>query len=446
MSSVAGQAANAAGQKQDQGSFDNHTMSDTTPTDPLAEFESETANFREVLAKGRSSNQLALFDLLVERSRDERSPKEVEIALELFGSDTTLDAASDSGVRVYVHRLRKRIDEYYAGKFGRRLTIPKGEYRIVLEHVPEPDSDVTMLAAAGRLLSANPALSLGLLLIILAGFAFASYQLWAIGANRPNAAQAERQILLGSGESLVDPLIAIGDSLLLAETEDQKRVDRMVLNPAIRSRDDLGRFIKAHPEEFYKLYDFNLHFAPTGAVEAAWIVQGELAIGAGNAGQVPLIPVSELDEERQRHHDVIYVGRLSQLGTLEMPVFAQSRFTLASFDRLVDKTNGQALSAMVYSSDPSRTVKDIGYIAVRNTPSGRRLIVLAGLGERGTTAMAELLQDPFSLSALTKRLGNARTFEAVYAVEATPGRATVCKLIGAWRIGNFPLSLKKRRY
>ena len=94
----------------------------TEPSPPAAppDFRSETARFRKELAKGRSSNQLALFDFLVERSLDERSPKEVEIALEFFGSDATRDSSADSGVRVYVHRLRKRIDHFYAGSFARR--------------------------------------------------------------------------------------------------------------------------------------------------------------------------------------------------------------------------------------------------------------------------------------------------------------------------------------
>lgn len=410
-------------------------MTDNAMPDPLPEapllFEAETARFREVLAKGRSANQLALFDLLVDRSRDERSPKEVEIALELFGSDTTLDPSSDSGVRVYVHRLRKRIDDHYAGKSGPRLTIPKGEYRVVLEIVPQPGDDLSTFAAATRLMTANPALSLGLLLIIIAGFGFASYQLWSGATTRPSAAFAERQALFGSGASLVDPVIAVGDSLLLAETEDQKKVERMVLDPAIRSRDDLGRFIRSHPESFYRLYDFGLNFAPAGAVAAAWTVQGALA-SAGGTVHVPLVPVSSLDEEGQRRHDVIFVGRLSQLGSLHQPVFAQSRFTLPAYDRLIDKTTGKVLPGVVYASDPDRAMFDVGYLSVRAGPGGRRLIVMAGLGERGTAAMAQILGDPIGMAALSKRLGGARMFEAVYTVKDEPGRPTTRKLVGAW--------------
>ena len=113
-------------------------MTAQPPDDSEAIFEAETARFREILAKGRSATQLALFDLLVERSRDPRSPKEIEVALALFGSVATHDAGSDSGVRVYVHRLRKRIDEYYLARTGPRLVIPKGEYRIALERSDRP--------------------------------------------------------------------------------------------------------------------------------------------------------------------------------------------------------------------------------------------------------------------------------------------------------------------
>ena len=400
------------------------------------DFTSQTARFRKELAKGRSSNQLALFDFLVERSLDERSPKEVEIALEFFGSNATKDASSDTGIRVYVHRLRKKMDQFYAGTYGPRLKIPKGEYRIVLVDVPEPEPDPSALGMARRLLTANPSLSLGLLLIVLGGFTFAAFQFWLVDSTRPNATMAERHTLFGSGAALVDPVITVGDSLFLAETEDQTRVERMILDPAISSREDLGEYIKEHPEQFYRLYDFDLHFAPEASVSAAWDVQEAMMADRG-VPQIGMMPVSNIDEDDLRQHDIFYVGRLSQLGPLHSSIFAQSRFALPRFDRLADRESGKVFTATVYPEAAGREVKDIGYIAVCNGPGGRRVIVLAGLGDAGTAAMADLLRDPLGLLNLKEELGDVRMFEALFTVDSAPGRPVARNLIGVWPLSTM---------
>jgi hypothetical protein len=85
-------------------------------------------------ALGRSDGLNRLFDYLVQTSAGGARPKEFEVAAAVFGRSSAFDGAQDASVRVAVHRLRKKLDEFYAGE-GRdervRLTIPKGEYRVV---------------------------------------------------------------------------------------------------------------------------------------------------------------------------------------------------------------------------------------------------------------------------------------------------------------------------
>ena len=90
---------------------------------------------REAGGLGRSQHIRKLFDFLIECSATGRAPKETEVAIEVFGKDTGFDVAQDAMVRVYVHKLRRRLEEYYSGS-GRsdpcQLTIPIGAYRIVI--------------------------------------------------------------------------------------------------------------------------------------------------------------------------------------------------------------------------------------------------------------------------------------------------------------------------
>src|SRR6185312_11834502 len=61
----------------------------------------------------------------------------------VFGRTSAFDGSQDASVRVAVHRLRRKLDDFYAGP-GRdepvRLSIPKGEYRMVAE--PRPADEI----------------------------------------------------------------------------------------------------------------------------------------------------------------------------------------------------------------------------------------------------------------------------------------------------------------
>src|SRR5690348_10653645 len=123
-------------------------MSDTAQIDDHA----ERIRASEVL--GRSDQLRRLFDYLVECSRSGKVPKESVIAVEVFGRGTDFDVSQDAAVRVYIHKLRRKFEEFYAEhpEVGpERLAIPKGEYRLVLERPPsEPPPPEVVVPAPAR--------------------------------------------------------------------------------------------------------------------------------------------------------------------------------------------------------------------------------------------------------------------------------------------------------
>src|SRR5580658_9597101 len=120
-------------------------MSDPESLQALAD------RFRATGALGRSQLIQKLFDFLIECSATGRAPKETEVAIEVFGRDAGFDVAQDAMVRVYVHKLRRKLEEYYSTAGHNdpfHLTIPKGAYRIVI-------TDREALAAAADLVNAS---------------------------------------------------------------------------------------------------------------------------------------------------------------------------------------------------------------------------------------------------------------------------------------------------
>src|SRR5277367_5877306 len=74
-----------------------------------------------------------LFDYLLGCTLEGRSPKEITIAMEAFGRGADFDVSQDALVRVYVHKLRRALADFYAASGndgGPALQIPKGEYRL----------------------------------------------------------------------------------------------------------------------------------------------------------------------------------------------------------------------------------------------------------------------------------------------------------------------------
>ncbi len=87
---------------------------------------------RESGVLGRSVPMMRLFDLLVSRATKRGTLSETQIAERVFRKIGEFSSA-DSRVRVYMYRLRRQLDVYYAGRSqGERLAIPLGDYRLVV--------------------------------------------------------------------------------------------------------------------------------------------------------------------------------------------------------------------------------------------------------------------------------------------------------------------------
>jgi hypothetical protein len=96
----------------------------------------ERAALEEILASGvldRSQNLQRLLTYICERHFEGQDDqvKEYTIATEALGRPADFDQKKDSIVRVEMHRLRKRLAQYYEGPgrdAGVRIVIPEGKY------------------------------------------------------------------------------------------------------------------------------------------------------------------------------------------------------------------------------------------------------------------------------------------------------------------------------
>jgi hypothetical protein len=364
-------------------------------------------------ALGRSEALIRLFDYLVGVSTAGGKPKELEVAAAVFGRDSGFDGAQDASVRVAAHRLRKKLEDYYAGP-GRdepvRLTVPRGEYRLVA--VP---AELAPAAEAPLRKVPRWAVALG----VLAALNLAAWAGWWASHRdgyEPLRRMAPWSQLIGGGHPL---LVVLGDYYIFGDLDEATGAGRLVREYGINSSADLDAWLMDHPALVDRYRDLDLFYLPVGAAAALRHVMPVLAPKASDREQVRVITASDLTPEMIRRNDILYVGYLSGLKLLRDPVFAGSRFRVGdTYDELIDTRTGRRYQSQEGGpAEGQSSQRDLGYFAAFRGPTGNRIVIVAGARDVGLTETAEAVTNSRSLRDLLKAANGADAYEGLFEAE-----------------------------
>lgn len=367
---------------------------------------------------GRSRMLHRLFDYLLERTQRNESPKEVEVAADVFGK-TEADLLVDASVRVYVHRLRKKLDDYYAGhgqSEPERLTLPKGDYRFRLaapgdvEEEEEAEPAPSGNARRNLWLFALAGLAIGIALTL------AAIHYWHSGDRLSQVRASTVWAPFVSGDRTLT--VVAGDYYIMGERDkpDGEPV-RLVREYAVNSREELDALLMDKPDQRDRLVDLNLYYLPVSTAHALASVMPILTPGLEKHGAGPVVMSSKLTPADFKRGDIVYVGLMSGLGLLQQAVFANSRFDYAgSFDELIDTQTGK-----VYVADPpedgTTARRNYAYIASLPGPDGNHILIIAGTRDPALRQAAEIVNTPEIVKALERAAGEGGYFEALFAVD-----------------------------
>jgi len=381
---------------------------------PSDELMHHAEQFRASGLLGKPGTLSRLFDFLLARSLEGGAPKETEIALQVFGKSPGFDVSQDAVVLVYVHKLRRRLEEFN----GRtpdapNIIIPKGEYRLLLERpatepvvapveTSTPPVPVRRANWLGIGIATCCALIVGALLG--AGFSMGGAQ-WDMREVRHSAVW---------GPLLADDLpitIVVGDYYLLGEANPQTgHIDRLVREFFINSHEDFRDHAELNPQLMQRYRNLDLTYLPAAS---AFALQDIVPV-LGTAKPVRVVLMSQLDANALKNSHIVYIGYISGLGMLGDRVFAASRVSPGgSYDELVDtKTDHTYLStAMGASSDGE--FRDYGYFSTFAGPNGNRVVVIAGTRDIGVMQIAQSLAARHDVDDLCKNAGKAPAFESL---------------------------------
>lgn len=368
----------------------------------------------------RSSGGERLFRYLLDSTLAGRVPREIEISQDVFGRSSA-DLDDGTSVRVHIHRLRRKLDDFYNGAGAGeslRLHLPKGHYQFRIERRdpatgPLPENSARrhrwcLIAAA-------------VLLASLAGVAG-----WWLAGFR--ATPAERALDAVRASAVWGPVLAderriaivLGDYFIFAERSADGTIDRLVRVFDVNSPRDLARAIAAGRTRGEEAVDLGLHYLPLGTGNAVRAIAPVLAARGGGSVSNFAVPVSQLGPEMVKYTNLVYLGYLSGLGKLRGPMFSNSRFGIgSSFDEIVDRETGKTYASTTpldgLSTDQG---KEFAIVSSFRGAGGNRVLVIAGTRDASLMQAAEFMTRPDTLAALDRYQGNAEGFEALLAIDS----------------------------
>jgi hypothetical protein len=382
---------------------------------PSDELKHHAEQFRASGLLGKPGTLSRLFDFLLSRSLEGGAPKETEIALQVFGKSPGFDVSQDAVVRVYVHKLRRRLEEFSArSPGGAKMVIPKGEYRLLLEQpVTEQVVDVATPAAApprrANWIGIGIAICCALVVGALLGTGFsAGGAQWDMREVRNSAVWAP---------VLADDLpitIVIGDYYLLGEANAKTgHIDRLVREFFINSHEDFRDHAELNPELMRRYRNLDLTYLPAAS---AFALQDVVPV-LGTAKPVRVVLMSQLDANSLKNSHIVYIGYVSGLGMLGDRVFAASRVAPGgSYDELVDSQTNHTYLSTAMGAASGGEFRDYGYFSTFAGPGGNRIVVIAGTRDIGVMQVAQSLSQRGEVRDLCQKAGDAKAFESLFEV------------------------------
>ncbi len=372
---------------------------------------------------GKSEVYRKLLGYLATRALAGDVPKELDIAVDVFGKDASFNSAEDAVVRVNVRSLRQRLDEYYRGAGAQdavRIEIPKGGYRIQISNNLAPAAPATAAIPVAEPLPRTRGSTRTYLQLVVAGLVVLALGLAAgtyIGTRSATATLQSSEpgdsFVWGPVNQSKRPLtIVLGDLYLFSEVDPVSQRTRTIRDPEISSREDLKKYIGAHPEFSARLSSIETTLLPKSVALGLATV---LPLVDRTARPVKVAIADELDLNDLRDRDVIYIGPLVRLGPIENLYWKSSRYRYSRESmRLEDTSTGEAYSAS--GSWPAQR-KDYGLFATFPGPTGNRIMILSSVAtDIGLLQIARSMTSMQTITELEAKLTKAGPRDGAFEV------------------------------
>ncbi|RPI05979.1 MAG: hypothetical protein EHM64_04655 [Ignavibacteriae bacterium] len=256
-----------------------------------------------------------LLSYLIESTVSKKIPKEITIAIDIFGKESGFNSNKDSTVRHHILVLRNKLDNYYKneGKDDKfRLVIPKGHYEIQFLPANNHHSKLT-----ARLTVLSKYWQSGLIFILSFIILYFIY-LQTNGtllSSIPHTSffiDSKDKIWNSFFENGYPVTIVLGDDFWMDEYSPEFKRFRQVRDWKISSENDLANLLKKYPNA--NLVKSEITGIPFGATDNLMDI---LHIVYHFQDNVSLTMSSTLSLEKVRDNNIIYIGEFRNLRILD---------------------------------------------------------------------------------------------------------------------------------
>jgi hypothetical protein len=337
----------------------------------------------------------SLLSYLVSSSLAKNVPKEITIAIDVFGKDANFNSNKDSIVRYHVHVLRKKLEDYYKnlGKHDSvRLFIPVGHYEIKFTSA-RSGSPLIFNRIAAFLLRWEMAVILFLLLLSIYLIILRIHSHNDSALSKKQNAVDPGDMIWGSFFKNGHPIsIVIGDDFLLDEFSPELKRYRQIRDWKIDSENDLNNFLIQFPKA--NLWKSEITGVPFGGVKNLMDI---LPIADQFQNDVTVTMSSSLSLENVRSRNLIYVGEFKNLRVLNKIIFKTPiRFQYHPDERLfIINEKGDTLNTFVRIEAPYEQLNkyNVDYSLLIKIPgfTSENFMFIVGFGYGGRLERTKML-------------------------------------------------------
>ncbi len=335
-----------------------------------------------------------LLVFLVESSIKNEEPKEITIAIQVFGKGSDFNPSEDSSVRVYASNLRKKLDHYYAneGKHDKyRIKIPKGHYK--LEFVPAESK----LKQQFNLKNKKLLYVGGITIVVLLIFSITNwFKVKKLNKGYPDI--VFNGVWTNITESGNPKLIVLGNDLFFLEMLDGE--ETIVRKHYINTVEEFEQYKKEHPEKEI------IGITPYPFFPKIDISTVPILIKLLNAKyKLDLKPSLELKTSDLLENDIIFLGSFRNLHFLRYLLRDSLIEYSASPDNMYVKFNEKDTSyTFVQTGEPGR--KHVDYCLFRKLPGPNKNVIymFVSFFEAGISAATSYMFDEENLAKIEEMM------------------------------------------
>ncbi len=309
-----------------------------------------------------------LLKYLVGKSAKESSLKEIEIAIDVFGKDSSFDPNTNPLIRSYISNLRKKLEHYYLttkDKYNHRLEIPKGQY--LVNFIPAGN-----LNGYKKYKNYTNYIYLTIIFLLIIFLIYRAVKAPTVSKEIATPTPASNPIWKEFLQPDSRPTtIVLGDYFFMTKkTDDPDRV--FIRNTKINDEKDFQQYVKKYPDIYdkYEILNFT-YLRPSASLGLLEI----LRVLGSSMRNVTIKLASQLKWEDLEKHNIIFLGTFK---------------TLHKLDTLITKTNlrfGVEPSSLKIVDNKGETIKSFSVNWIASNYQGDYSVLLKMRGSENNSIL-----------------------------------------------------------